>query len=433
MKKLIICCLALTLLSGALFAQPAELTKKEINSVIDSTCQLLQYNYIHEDIGSKITKMLQQNKENGTYDEILSHKEFAQQIEADILPIINDKHFHFRYDPAAIAETEETGEDATLNDLLNDKRINFGVREAKIMNGNVGYFKLDRFPYPSDAKEAITGALSMLSNSDALIIDLSDNRGGYNESVQLLMSAFFEYPIHINTIHEKSTNQTEQFWTYPYLHGPLMDSIPVYILTSSRTFSAGEWFAFTMQQNKRATIVGEISKGGATPSEFFPINENFMVMIPNKECICAASGTHFNNVGVQPDIKCSNDKALNTAYAHALQTLDSTACNETIKKENQWIIDGLTAEINPVSIDQRELIEYEGKYGRNIVSINEEELFITLPRGTTHKLTPINSLYFKVESIEFFRIQFIMQDKKITGFNGRYSNGYEVFVEKTLE
>ena len=412
------------------FSQEYELSESEKEEVVDSTCNLLLAHYIDFETAQKMTKALKSNFRKDKYANTNICREFAAQIQVDLSAISNDKHFHFMYDPDAIARSKETGDDETLNQLLNDKHINFGFNEVKILEGNVGYIKLDRFPYPSDVGDVASGALSMLSNSDAIIIDLSDNRGGYLEMVQYLMSYFFKYPIHINTIYERFANTNEQFWTYPYPNGKIMDSVDVYILTSNRTFSAGEWFAYSMQNNDKAIVVGEVTKGGASPSDMFYVNENFMMLIPNEKCISSVTNTNFNNVGVQPDVLCENSEAKNTAYEIALKKLDSLAIDENIKNEYEWILDGLTAKNNTVIISNDILQTYEGDYGRSTIFIQNKKIYFRLPSGNEYEMIPISNTYFLLEGLDFFRVEIVSEDNIPSAIKGIYSNGYTNTVEK---
>ena len=425
--------LLMFLMAFQLQAQGPELTEKEKSLVIDSASQLLLDHYIDLEIAEKMANTLHNYYKEGRYDSITDHKAFADKIQSDLMPLINDKHFHVNYDPVTIAQSKESGEDEALNAILNDRRINFGFREVEIMDGNVGYLKLDRFPYPSDARDVMTGALSMLSNSDAIIIDLSDNRGGYNESVQLLMSCFFRYPILINTLYERFTDETEQFWTYPYLYGKVLDSIDIYIITSRRTFSAGEWFAYSMQQNEKATIVGQVSKGGATPSEFYHINDNFMIMIPNKTCISPITNSNFNNTGVQPDFLSPQKDALNKAYWLALKKLDSLETEPIIKAEYNWIMDGLHAQLLPIVIDDTILQSYAGDYGSSSILYQDGVLILKLHTGAEFPLIPVNQQYFMEEGLDHYRIEFKVEDDIVKGLTGKYANGYQNFVGKNGE
>ena len=76
---------------------------------------------------------------------------------------------------------------------------------------------------------------------------------------------FGPQPVHLNDIYNRPSNSTRQFWTLPYVPGRRLAGKDVYVLTSSFTFSGGEEFAYNLKQLKRATLVGEVTGGGANP------------------------------------------------------------------------------------------------------------------------------------------------------------------------
>jgi hypothetical protein len=55
---------------------------------------------------------------------------------------------------------------------------------------------------------------------------------------------------------------------------------PVYVLTSSYTFSGGEEFAYDVQAFKRGVIVGQTTGGGANPGGPQPLGHGFTVFVP---------------------------------------------------------------------------------------------------------------------------------------------------------
>ena len=88
------------------------------------------------------------------------------------------------------------------------------------------------------------------------------------------------------------------------------ESKPLYILTSGRTFSAAEAFAYNLQALGRATVVGEITGGGAHPFEYRRVHPHFAVDLPEARSINPITGSNWQGVGVQPDVAVPADQAL---------------------------------------------------------------------------------------------------------------------------
>ena len=88
---------------------------------------------------------------------------------------------------------------------------------------------------------------------------------------------------------------------------------------SVRTFSGGEEFAYDMQTHKLATIVGEVTGGGAHPGEMLAIPGGFTAFIPQGRAINPITKTNWEGTGVKPDVAVAADKALATAHLAALR------------------------------------------------------------------------------------------------------------------
>jgi hypothetical protein len=141
---------------------------------------------------------------------------------------------------------------------------NFGIRRVERLPGNVGYLDLRRMPVPANAGPAIAAAMELVAGTYALIIDMRRNGGGSPEGVVFWCSYLFDgRPAHFTDIVHADTGQTVQYWALPYVPGsPYLDR-PVYVLTSRRTFSAGEDLCYALQAAGRAELIGETTGGGA--------------------------------------------------------------------------------------------------------------------------------------------------------------------------
>ena len=168
--------------------------------------------------------------------------------------------------------------------------------------------------------------MTLLTYTDALIIDLRGNGGGEPAMVQLLCSFFFDPFAHENTqlngLYDRRKDLLHQYWVLPYLPGPRYLEKPLYLLTSKRTFSGAEEFAYNLQQLKRAVIIGETTGGGAHAGLYYPLSTHFEAFIPNCRAINPISGTNWEGIGVVPDLPIAQEDALDLAYQQACVALD---------------------------------------------------------------------------------------------------------------
>jgi len=88
------------------------------------------------------------------------------------------------------------------------------------------------------ARRAVDAALTMMSNADAVIIDLRNNGGGSPAMVGYLVSAFTKPDANI---YNEFRRRDERFSERPgdFYATPMLD-VPVFVLISARTASAAE-------------------------------------------------------------------------------------------------------------------------------------------------------------------------------------------------
>src|SRR5205085_1212921 len=122
------------------------------------------------------------------------------------------------------------------------ERLNCGFEKAERLAGNIGYLKFNMFADPQMCRNTATAAMNFLSNVDAIIFDLRGNGGGEPAMIALISSYLFADKTHLNDLWERKTNKTEEYWTEPDVPGKKLDKQPVFVLTSSRTFSGAEEF-----------------------------------------------------------------------------------------------------------------------------------------------------------------------------------------------
>lgn len=407
------------------------LTPKEQKIAIDSIGNKLNANYIFPEVAKKMVENMQSKFKNGDYKSVIDPREFAKQLTADLLSVSNDKHIGVHFNPEEIASEKQTKtpEDSLirLNNYINYlKRENFGFKEVKILNGNIGYLDLRSFSDVEHAGPTAVSTMNFLSNSDAIIIDLRMNGGGSPEMIQLITSYLFDNkPVHLNNFYWRPTDINTQSWTLPYVQGTRSPKTPIYILTSKNTFSAAEEFAYNLKNLKRATLIGETTGGGAHPGGIVIATDQFAVWIPSGRAINPITNTNWEGTGVTPDIKIPANKALEVAQIKALETLlEENKDDEELKKIYSWNLSGVKVLNEPKIIDTAILKSYIGNYGSSLISINIRSLYYQQDNESKDELIPLNESEFLIKDKNYLRIRFVLENGKVTGLERYYDNGY---------
>ncbi len=310
--------------------QEPKLNREEISIAIDSISNKLQLNYVFPDVANKMAQVLNANLKEGIYDSTVHPKAFAKQLTEDLQTVSKDKHLRVIYNPSIIArENSMTDEDRANEEtewiktlVQHLKRDNYGFREVKILEGNIGYLDLREFVDPKYGGETLTAAMYVLSNTQALILDLRQNDGGHPAMVQLLSSYFFSSePVHLSNHYNRPKDELTQSWTLPFVPGKRLSDVDLYILTSNETFSAAEAFSYLMKHLGRATVVGQQTSGGAHLTGSVIATDKFYVRIPQGRPTSPATNSNWEGTGVFPDIDIGINDALEIAYEIALERL----------------------------------------------------------------------------------------------------------------
>ena len=193
----------------------------------------------------------------------------------------------------------------------------------EILPRNIGYVKLDGFALVSLCSSTVVAAMNFVANVDAVIFDLRDNRGGDALMVSYVASYLFDQPTHLNDLWTRSTDSTRQFWTNAQVSGKRLGTQPAFVLTSSRTFSGAEEFAYNLKTQKRATIDGETTGGGAHPVRGVKLNDRFTINVPFARAINPITKANWEGAGVEPDVNAAAADALTTAQKLAAGELAS--------------------------------------------------------------------------------------------------------------
>jgi hypothetical protein len=306
----------------------------ERSEVIAEVLKELVKSYVYPDKAKAMEAAIRARQNNGEYDTVTSAATLARTLTTHLRAVSHDRHLHVDYRPT-IGGSPGLRRGPMNRDQMTKRFAarNFGFKKLERLEGNVGYLELEMFLPAEFAAETAAAAMSFLANTDALIIDLRHNGGGDPSMVAFLCSYFFDgRPVHLNDLYHRPDDTTHQWWTLPHVPGRRYLGKDVYILTSKRTFSAAEEFAYDLQCLKRATIVGEATGGGAHPGFGRRINDHFMMFVPTGRAINPITKTNWEGTGVKPDVEALAEKALEIAHRKAREKLREGRDGETVPR-----------------------------------------------------------------------------------------------------
>lgn len=344
--------LALSVLSLAVPARadPTPVTAAVRGQVIEGALRHLQAAYVYPAVAERMAAAVREKQRSGAYDGLHTTEALCQSLTADLRAVSKDRHLRVIYSERPLPMDRDHGVESPserAEHLARSRHLNFGFERVERLAGNIGYLDLRYFDTPELGGATAAAAMSLLGNSDALIIDLRYNRGGEPAMIALVTSYLFDgEPVHLNDIYWRPDDSTQQFWTLPYVPGPRLAGKDVYVLTSHETFSGGEEFANNLKVLRRATLLGEVTGGGAHPSALRRITDHFGIVVPAGRAINPVTKTNWEGVGVTPDIEVPAVQALAHARVLALTKAVARAPDEHQRGTLRQALDAAQRELD---------------------------------------------------------------------------------------
>ena len=313
---------------------------------ITNLAREVESTYPDVQVAARVAAEVRKAFQDGRYN-LTSARALAAALTTDLRRTSGDPHMSVDYFVVARTFPSPTATDDPVSEAdrhLALKLQNYGFARVERLAGNVGYLKLDRFEDPAIAGATAAAAMQFLAGTDALIIDLRDNGGGYGTMETLLASYFFAEPTHLSDRTGRNASDLWQAWTYAAVAGPRYLDRPVYVLSGPRTFSAGEALAYDLQAQKRATLIGETTRGGANTASRLLLSSRFGVIIPNARVRNSVTGTNWEG-GLKPDIPVTASQALATAHQTALEAIAAKHRDDPLTTEIEKKLAALKTEL----------------------------------------------------------------------------------------
>ncbi|MEM9598519.1 MAG: S41 family peptidase [Acidobacteriota bacterium] len=361
--------------------------------------------------------------------EPLKPGDLAVLLTEQLYALSGDLHFHVGVDAEWIAEQKSADDPAEqqklrLQDREEGERGNFFFDQVKVLEGNIGYLSFTAFADPDLGSGTLAAAMAFLGHCDAYVVDLRNNNGGYLEMAQLLASYFladvdqllFDY----YTVEDGRRIERRQ-WVLPSVPGERRPEAPLYVLTSSTTFSAAEWFAYVLGGLGRAVVVGERTAGGAHPVDRRAIDDRFVVNVPIGEIRGPVEKGDFEGVGVEPTVSASARDALHLAHLRAIDALSEA--HPERQDDHRWLRPRVEARLDPYVLEPERGRALVGDYGGRTVSYEDGTLYYSWNGRSKIALIPLSSSLFALEGLDAFRFRIVEAGRTVTALERIYADG----------
>jgi len=285
-----------------------------VRPTVESLSEVISREYFEVAVAAKVEASLKAALADGRYASSPTPEALARALTRDLYAVTHDQHLVVTVKRPPGVAPAAGGPPAARRDQPTDA----GFRRVEILPGNIGYLDLTMFLRLTEHRDALAAAMTKLQPARALILDMRDNGGGSPDTVVLLMSYLFDQPSLPLLEIIPRTGETQAYATAPAGAGIERNgSRPVFVLTSSHTFSGGEGLAYLLQEHKRAIVIGEKTAGAANPGRPYPVSETLEVTVPNGRIRSAITRSNWEGDGVTPDVIVPAATALDVALERA--------------------------------------------------------------------------------------------------------------------
>ena len=175
------------------------------------------------------------------------------------------------------------------------------VIETRLIDG-MAIVRLPAFQNNSREK-LLQGLIDLDAPVKGVLLDMRDNPGGVLASAVSVASLFMT-----NTDVVQVKGRQSDSRTLSTQGAALLDTMPVVVLQNRYSASAAEVLASSLQAQKRATILGEVSYGKGSVQSVIPLNDEQAVKLTVAHYM-TASGKKIDGVGVAPDVTLTGNES----------------------------------------------------------------------------------------------------------------------------
>jgi hypothetical protein len=288
--------------------------QKDYRPLINSINQTLIDSYVFPEIAPKYAARLDLCLKENCLAEASDDQQVAEKLSGLLNSVHIDKHLNV-FAPGARKNkmrrrmVKKSSQDA-------NKNYDTGIVKQEILENNIGYLKINFFPGSPQSIAATYEAMKKLKDTDAIVFDILDHRGGSPENISEISNFLFQQPTHMVTTRSPHVNngQPTPHMSEPNEFSEYFKDKPIYLLTSERSASAAEHFAMAMKATGRAILIGEKTGGYGHWGGIAELTDGFSMFIPSGRTYHPINKLGWEGIGITPDILIDEEKSLDSAF-----------------------------------------------------------------------------------------------------------------------
>jgi hypothetical protein len=302
---------------------------------VKQLAERLESTFLYPDKGRAYAAMLRANLTSGRYAAFPGKAAFAAAVTADLQQIFADRHLRVHVVPPE-ARGGPGGEPQGPAPGRPE-----GIGKSGWLADGVAYIRFDLFPGDPATVEAVRRFTAAHAGARTLIVDLRQHRGGGLAEMDVLLPHLFTAERVLLAMDSRRMADGRDL--LPDANRPSLREVPVsaeivrrlhsvrpaaapafaetkvLLLTSSRTASAAEHFAFALKRAGRAEVIGERSYGAGNFGGMMPLDSGFTyaAFIPFGRTFDPETDQGWEGRGVEPDRAVPAAQALDAALGLA--------------------------------------------------------------------------------------------------------------------
>ena len=208
--------------------------------------------------------------------------------------------------------------------------------------GNIGYIKIDYFDFDSFDVNSYDEVINNLTNTDGLILDLRENRGGMLLICLKILGRFIDKEKDFCYVIRRNGSGYDDFITpLKYTMSPrgnFQYNKPIVVLIGKATASCGEVFAEAINYIEHATLIGETTQGNVVSTSKDTLNDGTIYTIPTMAFL-KLDMQPFEDNGVAPNIHLDNiishEDSLDPILEYSIEYINNRTYNMPLKTDRR--------------------------------------------------------------------------------------------------